>query len=173
MFNLTSVGLFLFDIHCSFKSVFNTLTLKKVFWKTKTVSKNMEYCFLVASATTESKTFPYKTALSEASTKWAQNGPVTKTEVCHWLFCFFKNSIWVQQSLIKSWFNVSITQVSIFILFVSTWVLFQDRAANNGRWPVIFAFWPTNFFFVLFGEYLLDNTLLLSLLCENYWFQQN
>ena len=60
-------------------NVFNTLTLKQIFWKTKTFFKKLEYRFLVESTKIENASFPYKTAISEANvktnrmvtTKWA------------------------------------------------------------------------------------------------------
>ena len=59
--------------------VFNTLTLKQIFWKTKPFFKKLEYSFLVETTKIESTSFPFKTALSEANvktnrmatTKWA------------------------------------------------------------------------------------------------------
>ena len=62
-------------------NVFNTLTLKQIFWKTKTFVKNLEYRFFVESAEIENASFLYKTAISEAnvktyrtvSTKWTYN----------------------------------------------------------------------------------------------------
>ena len=48
-------------------SVFNTLTLKQIFWKTQTLFKELEYRFLVECTKIESTAFPYKTALSEAN----------------------------------------------------------------------------------------------------------
>ena len=50
-------------------NVFNILTLKQVFQKTKTFHKKLEYRFLVQSTTNESATFPYETALSKANVK--------------------------------------------------------------------------------------------------------
>ena len=50
-------------------NIFNTLTLKQIFWKTKTFFKKLEYCFLVESIKIESASFPYKTAISEANVK--------------------------------------------------------------------------------------------------------
>ena len=44
-------------------NVFNTLTLKRIFWKTKTFFKNLEYRFLVESIKIENASFPYKTAI--------------------------------------------------------------------------------------------------------------
>ena len=43
------------------------ITLKQIFWKTKTFFKKLEYCFLVESIKIESASFPYKTAISEAN----------------------------------------------------------------------------------------------------------
>ena len=50
-------------------NVFNTLTLKQIFWKTKTFSKKMEHLFLVESTKIENASFPYKTLISEANVK--------------------------------------------------------------------------------------------------------
>ena len=40
---------------------------KKVFWKSKTFLRKLEYCFLLESTTIENATFPYKTTLSKAN----------------------------------------------------------------------------------------------------------
>ena len=48
---------------------FNSLTLKQIFWKKKTFFKKLEHRFLVESIKAENATFPYKTAISEASVK--------------------------------------------------------------------------------------------------------
>ena len=50
-------------------SVFNTLTLKEIFWKTKTFLKKLEYHFLVESTKIESASSPYKTSILEANLK--------------------------------------------------------------------------------------------------------
>ena len=50
-------------------NVFNTLTLKQIFWKTKTFLKKLEYRILFESNNTENRSFPYKTAISEANVK--------------------------------------------------------------------------------------------------------
>ena len=60
-------------------NVFNSLTLKQIFWKTKNSFKKPEYRFLVESTRIENASFPYKTSISEANvktnkvvtTKWA------------------------------------------------------------------------------------------------------
>ena len=51
---------------------FNTLTLKQVFWKTKTFFQKLEYHFLVESTNIANASFSNKTAKSEANvkTKW-------------------------------------------------------------------------------------------------------
>ena len=48
-------------------NVFDTLTLKQIFWKTKTFFKKLEYHFLVEY--TENASFPYKAAMPEANLK--------------------------------------------------------------------------------------------------------
>ena len=51
-------------------NVFNILTLKVTFWKTKTFfQKKLGYRFLVESTKIENASFPYKTAISEANVK--------------------------------------------------------------------------------------------------------
>ena len=50
-------------------SGFNTLTLKQIFWKTKTYFKKLEYCLLVEITKIENTSFPFKTAQSEANVK--------------------------------------------------------------------------------------------------------
>ena len=62
-------------------NVFNTLTLKQIFWKTKTFFKKLEYRFLVESTKIENASFPYKTAISEANVK--TNGMVSTKQTYH------------------------------------------------------------------------------------------
>ena len=50
-------------------NIFNTLTLKQIFRKMKTVFKKLDYSYLVESTNIETATFPYKTAPSEANVK--------------------------------------------------------------------------------------------------------
>ena len=50
-------------------NVFNTVTLKKIFWKTKIFITKLEYRFSVESIKIENASFPYKTAMSEANIK--------------------------------------------------------------------------------------------------------
>ena len=50
-------------------NVFNTLTLKQIFWKTKTFFEKLEYRFLVEGSKIENSLFSYKTAISEAKFK--------------------------------------------------------------------------------------------------------
>ena len=63
-------------------NVFNTFTLKQIFWKTKTFFKKLEYGLLAESTEIESASFSYKTAISEANVKTnrmgVQNGPFRK-----------------------------------------------------------------------------------------------
>ena len=48
-------------------NVFNTLTLKQIFWKTKIFLKKLEYRFLVESIKIKEKSFPYKTVIPAAN----------------------------------------------------------------------------------------------------------
>ena len=50
-------------------NVFNTLTLKRIFWKTKTFFKKLEQRFLVETTKIENTSFLFKTALSETNVK--------------------------------------------------------------------------------------------------------
>ena len=87
-------------------NVFNTLTLKQIFWKTKTSFKKLGYRFLVESTKIEKASFPYKTAISEAniktnrmeSTKWTYHEERSFASN-YFKFCFslrtsYKELIW-------------------------------------------------------------------------------
>ena len=108
-------------------NVSNALNLKQIFWKTKNVFKKLGYCFVVESTKIEYLSFPYKTAISEAnvktnrmvSTEWTYH---KKRSFASKYFVFLKILF---ESLIKSWIDVSTTQMSIFVLFVITGVLFD------------------------------------------------
>ena len=71
-------------------NVFNTLTLKQIFWKARTFFKKLEYGFLVETNEIENASFPFKTALSETNVK--TNRMATKidlsqkVEFCHLFF---------------------------------------------------------------------------------------
>ena len=110
-------------------NVLNTLTLKQVFWKTKTFIKKLEKGFLVECTKIEYVSFPYKTALSEAnvktnrvlSTKWTyhkERSFASNYFILLKILFRFKN-------IIKSWFDVPTTQIPIFVIFVSVEVLFD------------------------------------------------
>ena len=88
---------------------FNILTLKQIFWKTKTFFKKLEYRFLVESTKIENASFPYKTAISEANvktnkmvtTKWTyhKERSFASNYFIFWKFCFslrtsYKEFIW-------------------------------------------------------------------------------
>ena len=53
----------------TFSIVFNSLTLKQIFWETKTFFKKLEYSFLAESTKIQNASFPYKFATSEANVK--------------------------------------------------------------------------------------------------------
>ena len=77
-------------------SVFNTLTFKQVFWKTKIFFIKLEYRFLFETTKIENKSFLFKTALSEANvktnrmatTKWTYNKEWSFSSNC---FIFLEN----------------------------------------------------------------------------------
>ena len=79
-------------------NVFNSLTLKQIFWKTKTFFKKLEYSFMVEITKIEKASFPYKNALSKANfntnkmvtTKWTYNKErvLSVTTLFFWKFCF-------------------------------------------------------------------------------------
>ena len=50
-------------------NVFNTLTLKQIFWKTKSFFETLEYRFLVETTKIENTLVLFKTVLSEANVK--------------------------------------------------------------------------------------------------------
>ena len=81
MLGIFKIALRLSDRHVFMSQsvkVLNTLTLKQIFWKTKTFLKTLDYRFLVETTKIENTSFPFKTALSEtnvkanrmATTKW-------------------------------------------------------------------------------------------------------
>ena len=71
--------------------VFNTLTLKQIFWKTKTFFKKLEYRFLVETANIENTSFSFKTILSKANVKTNRMTTTKWTYPKEWIFasnCF-------------------------------------------------------------------------------------
>ena len=84
-------------------NVFNTLTLKQIFWKTKNIFKRMEYRFLVES--TKLKTHYFQTKLPYQKLRQikclVQHEPITKngvlpvTTLFFWKFCL---SLWTSHN---------------------------------------------------------------------------
>ena len=66
-------------------NVFNTLTLKQIFWKTETFFKALEYRFLVKSLRLKTHYFHSKLLSQKPMLRqiewWLQNGPITKSGV--------------------------------------------------------------------------------------------
>ena len=79
-------------------NVFNTLTLKQVFWRSKTFLKKLEDHFWVQTTTNESATWPYKTFLSKGRIK----SPLIKKER-HWLLHFLKMKLIETNSFVTGW----------------------------------------------------------------------
>ena len=86
-------------------NVFNTLTLKQIFWKTKTFFKKLEYRFLVEATKIENTSFPFKTALSEANVKTNRMATTKWTYQKEWSFasnCFiFLENLFQFKHLLK------------------------------------------------------------------------
>ena len=126
-------------------NLFNTLTLKQIFWKTKTFFKKLEYSFLVESIKIENTSFPYKSVIPESNvktyrmvtTKWTyhKDGVLPATILFFWKFCFsltasYKKLSWCTNNpnadigtFCKRWsfiwryfFPVSILKCLLFIL---------------------------------------------------------
>ena len=88
-------------------NVFNTLTLKQTFWKTKTFFKKLENRFLVETTKIETTSFTFKTALSEANVKTNRMGTTKWTYHKEWSFTsnysiFFEKFCRVLEPLEKS-----------------------------------------------------------------------
>ena len=66
--------------------VFITLTLKQIFWKTKSFFKKLEYRFLVQTNKIENTSFLFKTALSEANVKTNRMATTKWTYHIKWSF---------------------------------------------------------------------------------------
>ena len=71
------------------KNVFNTLTLKQIFWKTKTFFKKLEYRFLAETTKIENISFPFKTALSVANVKTNRMATTKWTLLKEWSFAIW------------------------------------------------------------------------------------
>ena len=81
---------------CGNLSVVNTLTLKQIFLKTKTISKNWSTVFQLKALTLQTHHFrtklPYHKPMLRQIECWVQNRPITKNWVLPvitvWKFCF-------------------------------------------------------------------------------------
>ena len=78
-------------------NVFNILTLKQIFWRTKTFFTKLENRFLIEATKIEITPFPFKNALSEDNVKTnrmaATNGPITKSGVLPVTTYFFLENL--------------------------------------------------------------------------------
>ena len=75
-------------------NVFNTVTLKQIFWKKNTFMKKLpEHRFLLERTKIENATFLYKIAISETTIKTSRlgsiNGPITKDVILPVTTLFF------------------------------------------------------------------------------------
>ena len=88
-------------------NVFNTLTLKQIFWKRKTFFKNLEHRFLVQTTKIENTSFPFETALPEGNINRNRIATTKGTYHKEWSFAsnyfiFFVKLVPVVEPLIKS-----------------------------------------------------------------------
>ena len=81
--------------------VFNTLTLKQTFWKTKTFMKKLEYRLLVEATKIQNTSFPFKTALSEANVKTNMLRPTTTKWTYHKEWSFASNYLIFLENLFQ------------------------------------------------------------------------
>ena len=107
----------------------------------------MEYGFLVERSKIEKASFLYKTALSEANVK--ANRMVTTKCTNYKLqyyrersfasnyFIFLKVLFQVKNLFINDWFNVPTTQTSIFVLFLSSWILSKYPDSTKPSLPCL------------------------------------
>ena len=104
-------------------NVFNTLTSKQIFWKTKIFYKKLEYYFLFESTKTENTSIPYKTAILETNVKTTRerlkNGVLPITTLIFWKFCF---SLRPSYKELFCWRNDPNVHIHTFI---STGILFE------------------------------------------------
>ena len=74
-------------------NVFITLTLKYVFWKTKSLFEKLQYHVLFESTAMKSAILPYKTGLPKVNIKtnrmWSTNRPITKSGLLQLTTLFF------------------------------------------------------------------------------------
>ena len=152
--------------------IFNSWTLKQIFWKTKIFFKKLGYRFVVQSYKIENATFPYKTTLSEANVKTNRIG-ITKWTYCkernfanddfNFLIFFFslktpcKELIWFHiHTFRKRWsfiwgcfFSVGILNFTYFTFFFLTFLLLE---LNMYLFMCLFAgidheiWWPVFYF---------------------------
>ena len=85
-------------------NLFNTLTLKQIFWKMKTFFKKLEYRFLIESPKLETHHFHTKLPKQKPMIRqiewWVQNGHITKNGVLPVTILFFGNFVLFQEPLI-------------------------------------------------------------------------
>ena len=108
-------------------NVFNTVTLKQVFWKTNIFQKSGVQLFLLREHHDWKSNISLQNCTSTASVKTNRMGSAKGSyhkgrSFATNYFSFWKLNV---NRTFYSWFNVPITQIAISIIFVSVWVLFQ------------------------------------------------
>ena len=105
-------------------NIFNTLTLKQIFWKTQIPFTKPEEHFLVESTEIDNATIPYKTALSEANVKTNRMGSrkwnITKNRVVLPVIFFsedFSTSFFFSTSNFKILFKFRTLYKKLFLVY--------------------------------------------------------
>ena len=132
-------------------NVFNTLTLKQIFWKMKTFFKKFECCFLVETTKLKthhvhSKLFYQKPILRQIEW-WLQNEPITKSGILLVTTSLFGKSVSVLEPLTDfiGCTNASNTHICILCKCCYTPAILRYLYLNNifvfSATPCWFAFW--------------------------------
>ena len=87
---------------------------------------------------------PYEKPMLRQIDWWGQNGPITKKRILSVTTLLVWNFFFSLKPLIKNWFNVPTTQMSIFLLFVRTAVLFDgalslrvSKYGQSSKWKFV------------------------------------
>ena len=106
-------------------NLFSTLTLKQIFWKTKTFLRKLEQSFLVESTKIENASFPHKTAISETNNK---TNRMVSTKWTYHKGESFPSNYFIFLIILFQFKNLCTNDPNahIFVFFVSAGVLIDD-----------------------------------------------
>ena len=117
------IVIFLSDNRWRFRTVsINTLTSKQIFWKKKPWRTFSELKVLQLKKNDFHSKVPRQKLMLRQNERRVQNGPVKSNGVLPLATLF----LWkINFSIWTCWLNLPTSQISINILFVSAWVLFE------------------------------------------------